>query len=140
MGLAKNQAQEAKDKRRSKPKGGQSERLAWRGFVNVELTEGQMESIPDVAESIGTYTDCIARLTEDGFKVTFTLDRAHSCWIASATGTEQATSNERGWTVSGRGGDVARSLEALLYKVYVVLSEVVWEDYAREAPTLINYG
>jgi hypothetical protein len=98
----------------------------WKGFADVVLTGDQKEHLSSLEPE--DYPDLIGfiyELLEDGYKLSLVRDEAHSCVIATATGTARAAQNQ-GWSLSARGATVEGALLVLRYKHVEICQAGAW--------------
>ena len=103
-------------------------KAAWRGFVDVSLTQAQKEEAKHMGSDYGrVWTDLIG-LVDEGYKLSFTYHAEQTCYTVSLTCNDAGDRNA-GLTLSGRGGSVQAACVSLWYRDRVVLEH----DWAAAA-------
>lgn len=120
---------------RRKGKGStKQEKVTWLGFVEISLTEEDKAAIVDMPLNDKAAFDFIEGMVEDGYKVSFSEDTAHSSFIASATGQRPGNPNA-GYTLAGRGPSVIGSLASLAYKHQQLCKQGDWTAFVGSTTT-----
>lgn len=92
----------------------------WVGFVDVELTPADKALCAQLSSDWDAVWADIEGLVEEGYKLSLSYDDAHTTWNASVT-CRQVGSANKGYTLSGRGGTLARAVSAVWFKHFHVL-------------------
>ena len=89
-------------------------------FVNIRLTEGDIEAIEQLDLSVEDVYLELERLADSGYKVSLSYDTTNNCGIASITGQKGCTPDTNaGKCITSRGPDVRSSCLVMLYKLRV---------------------
>lgn len=105
----------------------------WKGFVNIPLTEDDIERIASDDWSCDDLWQAVSVLVENSYKLSFSPDFEHHCVIASITGRKGADANE-GYSLSARGPDIDGALRALWYKHTVLCEGDSWSAKENAVP------
>ena len=93
----------------------------WKGFVDCNLDKSTKEKAKAwVIEQAAEHMSKISALVDDGYKISFSLDRFHDAYQASMSYQVNGHTNS-GFTLSARGPDLGSAVGMLLYKHFVVL-------------------
>jgi len=95
-------------------------------FVNVSLSKEQKAEVAKWALKGEVSFDTITRMVDDGFKLSFSADKAHDCVGAYLTEGPSA-SGARKRCLSARGPDFFGALRSLIFKHSIIL-EGEWGD------------
>jgi hypothetical protein len=133
MGVEKEKVLAQRDRRGSKKAASM-----WLGFLDIPLSEDDKARIPGMNFEGERAFDFIAEMVEDGYKITISQDKAHSCYISTATGQHTQTGNDS-YSLTGRGPDAAGSLAALAYKHIILCERGEWANLAH-SPADATYG
>lgn len=101
----------------------------WGGFVNIPLNDADKARIVDDDWEPTDYWQAVTALVESGYKVSFTADPKHNCYIASITGKYSGTANDN-YGLSARGPDLAGAFRAVWYKHAVLAEGAEWAAVA----------
>ncbi len=102
----------------------------WKGFVRCEFTD-KLRATFDIWAEENSVDGCIERLlalVDEGFKLSFSADENNATYISSLTGTQNAETACAGWSLTARGRDIGRSIQALAFKHFEVL-QADWSDH-----------
>lgn len=102
----------------------------WKGFVRCEFTDKLREVFAVWCEE-NPFDGCMERvlgLVDEGFKFSVSTDENNATYIASLTGTGGAAAACAGWTLTARGRDIGRAIQALAFKHFHVMGED-WSDH-----------
>lgn len=93
----------------------------WKGFVDCNLDKALKQAFHAWCETaVIDPMVKVAELVDDGYKVSFSLDRYHDAYQAALSYQVNGHENS-GLTLSGRGPDLNGALMMVLYKHLVVL-------------------
>jgi hypothetical protein len=115
-------------KRARKPRPNQ-DKVVWLGFVEISLTDDDKAALSEMNIADGPLFDFVEEMVGDGYKVSFSEDTAHTCYIASATGQKLGNPNA-GHSLSGRGPSIFGALACLAYKHVTLCKSGEWSAYA----------
>ena len=123
--------QNAKDAKRDEKKAAaasksKSANSEWKGFITLELTDGQKTEVKALQADADRVFDNVFSLIDDGYKISFSYDAFHDMYICSATGKNPKSPNN-GLTLTGRGGKILGAMASLWYK-HDVVTERVWGE------------
>jgi len=121
--------------RKGDPKPGESQ---WLGFVDIPLSDADKARIPELGIEGERAFNFLEEMIEDGYKITLSQDKKHSCYIATATGQHTESGND-GYSLSGRGPSTAGAVAALAYKHICLCERGSWGSVAV-VPTNSAYG
>lgn len=121
---AKHERREAARARRK----GASDDVAWRGFVQCELSDLDKQHVRELLAAGETAWEYLLALAVEGYKLTLSFDHGNSSWVASLTCKRSSDPNV-GLTLTARGGTVVGAMVALFYKDDAVLKR----DWAGRA-------
>ena len=99
---------------------------AFRGYINVNLSEEQKEAWGDYHSSAHAWAQFDASVS-DGVNLSIRYDAKGQCFLASATQRREGSPNA-GLVVTARGGEPLISLTRLLYTLAFLGSAERWED------------
>lgn len=112
---------------------------AWRGFVDCNLdTAMKAQAKSWILQNVEDIWSKVSALVDDGYKVSFALDRYHDAYQASLSYQVNGHANS-GLTLSGRGPDMQGALGMLLFKHYVVLDQD-WSNGTQRAKDADPWG
>ena len=98
----------------------------WIGFVDITLSEDERERVKcDLEGGLLPSPGILQEMVDGGYKVTFVRDGRGGGCIATATGKGDDNPN-RGYSLAGRGPDVAGALAMLEHKVVAVCQWGSW--------------
>lgn len=118
-----------KNSKRNSPK---QERAEWVGFVRCELTEIHKEDLRANPYTPMQLIEFLSTRVINGDKVSLSYDEGNSVTIASLTDRTPDSENA-GLTITGRGRSPFEALQALTYKVAVILADKPWREYEYES-------
>lgn len=103
--------QDAKAARRDK----QAADDGWRGFVNVELSDSQKKAVKATLNKGAEQWARVIDLVMDGYKLTVSFDDRNTSFVFAMTCRDPNDDN-RGLTLTARGGSLASAVAAWVYK------------------------
>lgn len=110
-----------------------------KGFVPCDLTKDLKEAgkvwVAQHADDLSSNTE---KLVDNGYKVSFSFDRVHDCFQASATCTD-AENADYGFCLTARAPELWSALGLLMYKHYVVL-DCDWNSREATPTTSDKWG
>jgi hypothetical protein len=106
----------------------------WLGFVDVQLSDDQKRLLSGITLEPEDVFSFLEEMTEDGYKVSFSQDKAHSCFLAAATGQDPENPNY-GYTLVGRGPSLIGAVAALAYKHRDLCDGGTWRNYNGNSET-----
>lgn len=98
----------------------------FKGFVNLDLSKQQKETLKKAEFTLDHVEDCLVKLNEAGYKVSFNFDSfndCYGCFIMPAT----EKSPNAGYILPGRGSTPIKALKQAYYK-HSVLLEGDWSE------------
>lgn len=108
------------------------ERAEWKGFLDVRLTDAQLEEADAWKCSPLQMLEGVHVLAMEGYKLTVSYSAQAGCSTATLmAGTQQGTAS--GYAVSARGENSADALKLLLFKHHFVL-ERDWTKLLTQPP------
>lgn len=111
----------------------------WKGFVDCNLDKAMKEAAKKwIASNAADQMVKVSELVDDGYKVSFSLDRYHDAYQASMSYQVNGGPNS-GYTLSARGPDLAGAVGMLLYKHFIVL-EGDWSQGAKRSKDTDPWG
>lgn len=99
----------------------------WKGFIDIALTSDQKDRVRALSSEPDDVLGIIGDFVDNGFRVTLSRDARGGGFICSVTAT-RATDPNAGFTLAGRGGSLARAVNALYFKHVVVAQEGLWSN------------
>ena len=106
--------------------GSNGEKVAWKGFVTINLPYNLKFDDIHGAFDVDGFEDLISDLIRAGYKVTFTYHKESDSVVCAVTGVDSQRHNA-GYTLSTFGANVVRALAGTFYKVAVIAN---WESWA----------
>lgn len=107
------------------------QRVDWQGFVDIILSQGDKEKLASESLLPDDFVGVLEYFHQNGYKISFSPDKAHQCVIATITGVEDDCLNV-GYSLSGRGPSIEKALAVLWYKHSVLASEGLWSNVGSD--------
>lgn len=92
----------------------------WRGFVNVELTDTQKKAVKATLGEGAAHWTRVLDLVSDGHKLSVSWDERNTSFVFAMTCRDPQDDN-RGLTLTARGGSLASAVAAWVYKHDTIL-------------------
>lgn len=112
----------------------------WGGYINIRLTEAQVETYRVWAASEGpaTWWNLFTELVDSGAKIGLVYDSENECYIASLTGRLLPEFDSR-YCMTARGGTLEETVSLLVWK-HFVLAQGNYNDYRPRTGTFLRFG
>jgi len=124
MGATQSNLMDKKRKAKGRPSEGSQ---AFKGFINIPLTDPDKERIKTILEEADTIESTLLELTSEGYKISLREDTTSGSYSASATAVTPDHANA-GYALTAYGPDIQGAVIALAYKILTLCEGGSWES------------
>lgn len=122
----------ASPKRKSKPQS--SSNSAFRGFLNINLTDEDRSIIKSAKYDLSEFTTDLDKWIDNGFKFTFSYDDYSHCFQCIGTRYDKEH-RDYGILMTGRGSTAIKSFKQWIYIQTRLIQDADWSELLESKPT-----